>query len=69
MSPEDLLVATVAVVLGAVLLTVALARWEWFFQLPKARWLEERTGRPVVRLVYAALGALLIALGAFVATR
>ena len=63
MIEEDLLVAVVALGLGTLLLLVAVLHWEWFFQLPKARWLESRSSRAVVRLIYALLGAMLIAMG------
>jgi hypothetical protein len=63
MSVDQLFVGAVAFILGLLALTAAIHNRDWYFRLPKARWIENRWGRSTVRVVYALLGAGLVALG------
>jgi hypothetical protein len=63
MSVDQLFVGAVALILGLLALTAAIHNRDWYFRLPKARWIENRWGRSTARVVYALLGAGLIALG------
>ncbi|MHB0955555.1 MAG: Imm17 family immunity protein [Pirellulaceae bacterium] len=60
---EDLVVGSVAVVLGVFLITTALRNWEWWYTLHSSRWLERRLTRFGVRVLHAALGLALMVLG------
>lgn len=63
MTAEQLFVGAVAFILGLLALIAAIHNRDWYFRLPKARWIEDRWGRSTVRVVYALLGIALIALG------
>lgn len=63
MTADQLFVGAVAFGLGLLALIAAIHNRDWYFRLPKARWIEERWGRSTVRVVYGLLGAALIALG------
>ncbi|MBW3598074.1 MAG: hypothetical protein KY475_12450 [Planctomycetes bacterium] len=63
----DYFVAAVSVILGLAMLLSSLFDWSRLFRLPKARWLEERSGRTAARLVIGTLGAALIVLGIAIA--
>jgi len=63
MTADQVFVAAVAFILGILSLTAAIHNRDWYFRLPKARWIEERWGRTAVRAAYFILGAFLIALG------
>jgi Immunity protein 17 len=63
----DFFMGGLAIALGLAALLASLLNWEGAYQLRKAHWLEGRLGRRGVRLCFAALGALLIALGAAIA--
>lgn len=60
---EDWFVGAVAIGLGLTLLAGALLNWEWFYTLRSSRWLEALLTRRGARMVHAALGCGLIALG------
>jgi hypothetical protein len=64
---EHLFVGGVAIVLGTIALVAAIHDHDWYYQLPKTRWIEKRWGRRGARMFYATLGAVLLALGACVA--
>ncbi len=63
MTADQLFVGAVAFILGLLALIAAIHNRDWYFRLPKARWIEERWGRNAVRVVYGLLGIALIALG------
>ena len=63
MTVDQLFVGAVAFILGLLALTAAIHNRDWYFRLPKARWIENRWGRSTARVVYVLLGAGLIALG------
>ena len=67
MIPEDLLVSTVALLLGGLMIVVAIGNWDWYYELPKARWLQQACGRTGVRVIYALLGLLLLVIGLVIA--
>ena len=64
---EDLFVGTVAVVLGALLVTAASVNWAWYYSLRSARFLESKLTRTGARIVHGLLGLALIAVGLAVA--
>ncbi len=59
----DWFVGGVAIGLGVTLLTGSLFNWERLYELRSSRWLEALLARSGARLVHAALGSGLIALG------
>jgi hypothetical protein len=63
----DFFMGGLAISLGIVSLLASMLNWETAYQLSKAQWLESRLGRTGVRLSFAALGAVLIALGIAIA--
>ena len=63
MTADQLFVGAVAFILGLLALTAAIHNRDWYFRLPKARWIENRWGRSTARIVYALLGVGLITLG------
>ena len=67
MNIEQAFVGGVAVALGMLCAAIAVFDLEWFFRLPKARWIEARWGRHGARLVFGALGLLLFLLGVYIA--
>ncbi len=60
---EDAFVGSVAIGLGLALLTGSLLDAQWLYALRSSRWLEALIARTGARLVHAALGCGLIALG------
>ncbi len=60
---EDWFVGGVAIGLGLALLTGSLLNAQWLYSLRSSRWLEALFARTGARLVHAALGCGLIALG------
>lgn len=60
---EDWFVGSVAIGLGLVLLIGSLLNAPWFYALRSSRWLEALFARTGARIVHAALGCGLIALG------
>lgn len=67
MDPQDLFVGGLAIAMGVGLIVAAALGSEAPFRLPKLRWLESKIGRGRSRLALAALGLVLIALGALIA--
>lgn len=61
---QDIFVGVVAIVIGAAAFLSGVTNWEPSFRLPKARLLEGQFGRRGSRIFYAAIGLVLIALGA-----
>ena len=59
----DIFVGSVALILGAASLSVALFNLEAVFQLPKAEALQKRFGRSGARVCFAVIGLILVALG------
>ncbi len=66
MISHQLLIGGVATGLGLLALAVSLSNYDGFFQLAKLRLLESTLGRSRARLVCAALGCVLIALGGLI---
>jgi amino acid permease len=64
---EDLLMGSVACILGAVAIVASLSNWEACYQLAKLRWIESWGGRRTARIVYGLLGVSLIILGIVIA--
>jgi hypothetical protein len=69
MNIEQAFVCGIAFSLGTLCLAVAVLDLNWFFRLPKARWVDERWGRPAARLGFALIGILLVLLGVYIAVR
>ena len=67
MKTEHLFVGGVAILLGALALLAAIHNRDCYYRLPKTRWIENRWGRPVARIFYAAVGVVLLTLGTCVA--
>jgi len=65
---EDLFVGTVSVAIGVLLITCALANWQWCYSLGTARWLQRYLGRGRTRLLHGVLGLGLLALGVAIAS-
>jgi hypothetical protein len=63
MSGEQLFVGGVSILLGILGLVAAIHNHDWYYQLPKTRWVEARWGRVAARLAYATLGIALVVLG------
>jgi hypothetical protein len=63
MSAEQAMMGGVALLIGVLALTGAIHNRDWYFRLPKTRWIDERWGRPMVRAFYAAAGVALLILG------
>jgi hypothetical protein len=67
MNTQSLFVGSVALVLGLLAVVAAIHNHDWYFQIPKARWIETRWGRGTARVVYAVLGLVLIIAGILIA--
>ncbi|MCL4204079.1 MAG: hypothetical protein KJ000_16370 [Pirellulaceae bacterium] len=67
MNIEQAFVSTVAFILAAVCLCVALFDVQWFFRMPKAQWAEARWGRRGARLAFGLIGLILMLLGLYIA--
>ena len=67
MLDADIFVGSVAIVVGAVVVSAAIFNWEWYYQLHKARWIESFCGRSGARAVFAVVGLGLIVLGSAIA--
>jgi uncharacterized membrane protein SirB2 len=67
MNLEQVFVSTVAFLLAAVCLGVALFDLRWFFRMPKAQWAEARWGRRGARLAFGLIGLVLTLLGLYIA--
>ena len=63
MQTEHIFVGGVSIILGSLALLAAIHNRDWYYQLPKTRWIEKRWGRTAARLFYAILGLVLLALG------
>jgi ABC-type Fe3+ transport system permease subunit len=63
MNHNDLLVGTVAGVLGVIILLAGALNWESAFRYRPARWIEASYGRVIARVFYVVLGLALIGLG------
>ena len=67
MNPSDVFVGTLATLIGGLVFSSALMNWDWFFQLRKAKFLDDRWGRTRSRLLFAGIGIGLIGLGIAIA--
>ncbi len=67
MVAQDICVGLISTSLGLFSLVSAVSNWEWFFQLRKMRWLEDRLGRTRARVTAGLLGCGLIVLGIAIA--
>lgn len=63
MNYNDLLVGTVAGVIGAITLLAGACNWESAYRYRPARWIEASCGRVPARVFYVLLGLALIGLG------
>jgi hypothetical protein len=68
MIPHNLLIGSVALILGASALGAALANYNGLFQLAKMRMLEQSLGRSRARLACGLLGCGLIVVGGLIVT-
>jgi hypothetical protein len=66
METEHIFVGGVAIILGALAVLAAIHNRDWYYQLPKTRWIEQRWGHSAARLFYALVGVALLALGLYV---
>ena len=64
---EDLLVGTLAAMMGVVLVFCAVLNWEWYYSLRTARWLQKMLGRNGARFVHTLLGLSIVAMGVAIA--
>ncbi len=64
---SDVFVGGVAMILGSVVVSAAVFNWEWYYQLNKPRWVEEKWGRGRARVIFALIGSALIVLGGIIA--
>lgn len=62
MPADQIFVGAVAFILGSLALIAAIHNRDWYFRLPKARWIEDRWNRNTVRVIYSLLGIALITL-------
>lgn len=63
MQIQDVFVGLVAISAGLFLVGICLANADWYFQSWKTRWLDQRFGRSLTRVIVALLGIFLIILG------
>ncbi len=63
MEVQDVVVGLVAVAAGLFLIVVSAVNIQWYFQSWKTRWLDQRLGRLMARIVVGLLGILLVLLG------
>jgi hypothetical protein len=63
MNRQDLLMASLALMLALLAIGAAVHNRDRYYRLPKIRWIDERWGRRVARVVYAVAGLVLAALG------
>ncbi len=63
MQIQDIFVGLVAIAAGLCLIGICLVNADWYFQLWKTRWFDQRFGRSLTRFIVALLGTLLIILG------
>jgi hypothetical protein len=59
----DLFIGVVSLLVGTGLVTAAAVNWSWYYSLRSARFLEAKLTRTGARLVHAAVGLALIAMG------
>ena len=62
MNRQDLFMAGLALILALLAIGGAVHNHDRYYRLPKVRWIDERWGRGVVRIVYAVAGLVLLAL-------
>lgn len=67
MNGSDHFVGGVGIAIGVAFLAAAILNGSWCFETPKGRWLAERMGRTGARIVFATLGAGMLALGTAIA--
>lgn len=65
MELRDLFVATVALVLGCMMLTTSILNDGWFFQMKIARAIAASKGRAQARTFLGSVGALMVLLGLY----
>ena len=63
MQVQDVLVGLTAVIAGLFMVVAGTVNLQWYFKSWKTRWLDQRLGRFVARMIVALLGILLILLG------
>jgi len=62
MNRQDLFMAGLALILALLAIGAAIHNQDRYYRLPKVRWIDERWGRGVARIVYAVAGLVLLAL-------
>lgn len=68
MQLADIFVGTIAALIGATAIAIAVANWGWGFQFWVGRVIDARVSRTASRVVYAIVGAALVALGIAIAS-
>ena len=63
MNRQDVFMAGLALLLALLAIGAAMHNRDRYYRLPKVRWIDQRWGRGVARVVYAVMGLLLLALG------
>jgi len=63
MNRQDLFMAGLALLLALLAIGAAVHNRDGYYRLPKVRWIDERWGRGVARVVYAVAGLVLLVLG------
>lgn len=63
MNRQDVFMAGLALVLALLAIGAAVRNRDSYYRLPKVRWIDQRWGRGVARLVYAVMGLILLVLG------
>jgi hypothetical protein len=66
MNRQDLCMAGLALILALLAIGAALHNRDSYYRLPKIRWIDERWGRRVARIVYAVVGLVLAVLGVLI---
>ncbi len=63
MNRQDVFMAGLALLLALLAIGAAMHNRDRYYRLPKVRWIDQRWGRGVARVVYAVMGLILLALG------
>ncbi len=63
MNRQDVFMAGLALMLALLAIGAAVHNRDSYYRLPKVRWIDQRWGRGVARVVYAVMGLVLLALG------
>jgi len=66
MNRQDVFMAGLALMLALLAIGAAVPNRDSYYRLPKVRWIDQRWGRGVARVVYAVMGLILLALGVLI---